>query len=48
MQESRENKEKELKIQAVFQVLESRYPDFERSKFKIEISGLGQEDLNYL
>ncbi len=48
MQESREKKEKELKIQEVFQALENKYPDFDRSKFKIEISGLSQEDLDYL
>ena len=48
MQESRENKEKELKIQAVFQALESRYPDFDKAKFRVEISGLTQEDLDYL
>ena len=48
MQESKERKENELKIQAVFNALENRYTDFDRTKFNIKVSWLTQEDLDYL
>ena len=49
MQESRERKEKELKVESVFQALEEKFwNQFDRSKFSITISWLWERDLNYL
>ena len=49
MQESKEKKEIELKIQSVFQALEEKFwGQFDRTKFSITISWLLERDLNYL
>jgi hypothetical protein len=36
--QTKEKKEITLKIESVFEALENRYPNFDRAKFKIEIS----------
>ena len=46
--QTNEQKETQLKIEVVFQALENKYPDFDRTKFKIQISWLNKKDLNYL
>jgi hypothetical protein len=46
--QSKEKKEIELKIESVFEALENRYSNFDRTKFKIDIAPLLQEEIDYL
>lgn len=46
--QSKEKKEIELKVESVFEALENRYSNFDRTKFKIEISWLKKSEISYL